>query len=61
MAAPNEVERLEPRVRLVIEVQPGIDPITGVVRSNLHVEHAFTGWLELSTLIEDILDATRPS
>jgi hypothetical protein len=39
-------------IRLVLEIEPGADPIQGVVLEPSHDAGAFRGWLALAALID---------
>jgi hypothetical protein len=42
----------QPRVRLVVELDPGVEPIQGLLRDESGAEHGFAGWLELTALLD---------
>lgn len=44
--------------RLTLEIEPGSDPITGRLSDEL-ASLPFSGWLELATVLQSVLDPAR--
>ena len=47
------------RMRIVIEVEPGVEPIAGVLYPPVGAPQAFRGWLEFTQKLEGIRTAAE--
>ena len=43
-------------LRLTLELEPGADPIAGVIRDSTGLSHSFVGWLGLAVALQRCLE-----
>ena len=50
-ACPRDDPRMTTR-RITLDLELGVEPITGFLECGDNLRHAFSGWLELASLLE---------
>jgi len=58
--APDNRRMTRVRIRVALELESGVEPITGILRPPVGDPQPFTGWLELTQLLEAIRASADP-